>query len=106
MREFDTVPNLSSVLLQVARLVATSDPAQSARLAGAAMAFAERAGIRFPLRYSRAAERLYEDLQRRLGATPAQNAWIEGGQLSTLEAVDIGVTAAGANRRLARDISD
>jgi hypothetical protein len=36
MRELELVPNLSSVLLQVARLLATSDPERSAELAGAA----------------------------------------------------------------------
>jgi len=91
MRELELVPNLSSVLLQVARLMAMSEPARAARLAGAAIAFAERAGIRFPPRYGRAAERLYEDLQARLGAARAEDAWAEGAQLSTLEAVDLAV---------------
>jgi hypothetical protein len=75
---------------------------RSATLAGAAIAFAERAGLRFPLRYGRAADRLYEDLQRHLRATRARNAWTAGGQLSTLEAVELDVTAARANRRLTR----
>jgi len=95
MRELELVPNLSSVLLQIARLLATSEPARAARLAGAAITFAERAGIRFPPRYGRAADQLYESLRGRLGATRAQNAWTQGSQLSTVEALELAVSGSG-----------
>ena len=106
MRELELVPNLSSVLLQVARLLGPSEPARAARLAGAAIAFAERAGIRFPPRYGRAAERLYEDLQRRLGAARTEVAWADGAQLSTLEAVELALTGTHSNSRSRRVTTD
>jgi predicted ATPase len=106
MRELELVPNLSSVLLQVARLLATSDPERSAKLAGAAIAFAERAGLRFPPRYGRAADQLREDLRGRLGATCAQGAWTEGSQLPTLEAVDLAVMQSRPDKRSKRVIAD
>jgi hypothetical protein len=94
------------VLLQVARLLATSDPERSAKLAGAAIAFAERAGLRFPPRYGRAADQLHEDLRGRLGATRAEDAWTEGSQLSTLEAVDLAVTESRPDKRSKRVTTD
>jgi predicted ATPase/transcriptional regulator with XRE-family HTH domain len=96
--ELELVPNLSSVLLQVARLLASSEPVRSARLAGAGLAFAERAGIRFPPRYRRAADQLQEELRRRLGARRAQRARAEGGQLSTSEAVVVALAGSIRHR--------
>ena len=98
--ELELVPNLSSLLPQVARLLAASQPVQAARLAGAGLAFAERAGIRYPPRYRRGADLLREELGRRLGQVRAQRAWAEGGQLSTKEAVALALAASRRSRRL------
>jgi predicted ATPase/transcriptional regulator with XRE-family HTH domain len=97
--ELEDVPNLASVLPQVARLLASSEPVRAARLAGAGLAFAERTGVRFPPRYRRAADRLQEELRHRLGPARAQRAWAEGGQLSTSEAVALALAASGRRRR-------
>jgi hypothetical protein len=79
------VPTLSSVLLQVARLLVASDPHRAGRLAGAGLALAERAGVRFPPRYRRAADRLRNDLAKRLGTPLANQAWLDGARLSSAE---------------------
>ena len=97
--ELELVPNLSSVLLQVARLLASSEPVRAARLAGAGLAFAERAGVRFPPRNRRSADQLQAELRRRLGPARAQRAWADGGQLSTTEAVALALAVSGRHRR-------
>jgi hypothetical protein len=98
--ELELVPNLSSLLPQVARLLASPRPVQAARLAGAGLAFADRAGIRFPPRYQRGADLLREELGRRLGRARAERAWAEGGQLSTREAVALALAASRRSRRV------
>ncbi len=88
--DLQMVPNLSSVLLQVARLLAGSEPVRAARRAGAGLALAEQAGVRFPPRYRLAAERLQGELERRLGPSAAQQAWSDGSRLSSDEAITLG----------------
>ncbi len=96
--DLQMVPNLSSVLLQVARLLAASEPLRAARLAGAGLAFAEQAGVRFPPRYRLAAERLQDELERRLGQAPVQQAWSDGGRLSSDEAIALALVVSPGSR--------
>jgi len=97
--ELELVPNLSSVLLQVARLLAASDPTRAARLAGAGLAFADRAGLRFPPRFRRGADLLLEELRSRLGPEEADHAWAEGCQLATNEAIALALAPSGRRAR-------
>jgi len=99
LSSIELVPNLSSVLLQVARLLAPSDSIHAANLAAAALAFAERAGIRFPRRYRRAADTLRVELRGRLGPALMERAWREGGQLSTTGAITLALEVTGRRRR-------
>jgi len=86
-------------LLQVARLLVPSDSVHAANLAAAALAFAERAGIRFPPRYRLAADNLREELRSRLGPSRTDRAWREGGQLSTTGAITLALQVTGRRRR-------
>jgi len=80
-------------------LLASAEPARAASLAGAALAFAERAGIRFPPRYRRAADLLRDELQCHLGSERTGRAWAEGGQLATSEAIALALAPHGRTGR-------
>ena len=92
------VPTLSSVLLQVARLLVSSDPYRAGRLAGAGLAFAEQAGVRFPRRYHLAAARLQGEIDKRLGTALAHDAWLDGARLSSAEAIALALAGSASGR--------
>jgi len=80
------VPTLLTGLLQVARLLASSNPVRAARLAGGAYATADRAGVGFGPR-SHGRHQLEADLTARLGEAPFRRAWKEGEQRTLDELV-------------------
>jgi predicted ATPase/DNA-binding CsgD family transcriptional regulator/DNA-binding XRE family transcriptional regulator len=83
----EEVPVLSEALLQVARLLAASEPARAARLAGARTALAERTGIHDPQRTRRRTEQLRDELAMRLGSEQARWLWNEGERMSSDQVV-------------------
>ena len=96
--DLQIVPTLSSVLFHVARLLEAAEPVRSARLAGAALAIAERAGVRFPARYRQGVDQLRSELELRLGMGPTQHAWAEGGRLSSDEAIALSLAVLPTGR--------
>jgi non-specific serine/threonine protein kinase len=84
LRGIDVIPTLAATLLHIARLVAADEPVRAARLAGAGLAMAERAGVDLP---PRLVARLRTELGQRLGWRHARRAWADGEVLTLDEMV-------------------
>jgi non-specific serine/threonine protein kinase len=80
-------PGISGTLLHIARLLADTEPAKAARLAGAGLALDERMGVRVVPRLVRSIERMRGELDLRLGPSHARRAWTDGERLTTEEAI-------------------
>jgi DNA-binding CsgD family transcriptional regulator len=89
MGRLEDVPELAGMLLHIARLLAHDEPVRSARLAGAGLATAERAGVRLPPRLLGSIEHLRAELGQRLGGEQVRRAWADGEQLTIEEAVTL-----------------
>ncbi|MBV9581864.1 MAG: hypothetical protein JO057_25055, partial [Chloroflexi bacterium] len=87
LQSLEEVPLLCEALLQVARLIAASQPVRAAELASAALAIAGRAGVYFQPRVLRRVEQLRTDLGGRLGCAQSEWAWAKGERMSVDEAV-------------------
>jgi non-specific serine/threonine protein kinase len=89
LRGLEGTPILSGAMLHIARLLAASEPAIAARLAGAGLAVAERMGVHFAPRLLNSIEHLRADLEQRLGGEYARRAWADGQRLTAGEAIEL-----------------
>jgi DNA-binding CsgD family transcriptional regulator len=93
-RALEIIPTLAGTLLHVARLLAPGEPVRAARVAGAGVAAARRAGVQVAPRLLGSIEHLRAELAQRLGEEQAKRAWTDGERLTMDEAVALALEQA------------
>jgi hypothetical protein len=93
LRALQVIPTIAATLLHIARLLASAEPMLAARIAGAGLRLAERAGVYLPPRQVRGIDQLRFELGQRLGHEQASHAWTEGESLTTNEMVALAAEA-------------
>ena len=89
LRGLQVIPTIAATLLHIARLLAPSEPVKAARLSGAGLAMAERAGVHIAERLTASMDQIRVELVQRLGNEHADRAWTSGQSLTVDEIVTL-----------------